>query len=333
MVTINRDPYPIDVSIIVVAWNVRKLLQDCLDSVVAQTKDVHYEVIYVDNASKDGSVEMVRQRFPEVRVIENSQNNGFIKANNQGIEVARGRYVLLLNSDTLVLDNAIAKTVTFADAHADAAVVGCRVLNPDRTLQRTCFMYPSLLNMFLGATYLYKLFPGSRFFGRERMTWWAFDDVREVETVCGCYSLVRRDAIDQVGLMDPTYFVYGDDPDWCYRFRKAGWRVLFTPDAQIIHYGGQNTKQMASAFRWQLEGSKLIFVRLHRSRWMFPIARLLVALFFLLRVPYWCIVGALRKEQRDKSFATVKTYSVGGLYCITDWKKLLMNRNVVSDRL
>jgi len=323
----------VDVSVIVVAWNVKRLLQDCLDSVVAQTKDVDYEIIYVDNASEDGSVEMVRQRFPDVRIIENSQNNGFIKANNQGIEVARGRYVLLLNSDTLVLDNAIAKTVVFADAHPEAAVVGCRVLNPDRTLQRTCFMYPSLLNMFLSATYLYKLFPRSKFFGRERMTWWAFDDVREVETVCGCFSLVRRKAIDQVGMMDPTYFVYGDDPDWCYRFRKAGWRVLFTPDAQIIHYGGQNTRQMARTFRWQLEGSTLIFMRLHRQRWMFPIARLLTALFFLIRVPYWSIVGALRKDRRGKSFETARTYLLGGLYCIVDWKRLLMNKDVVGDRL
>lgn len=333
MVTVNRDTHPVDVSIIVVAWNVKKLLQDCLESVVAQTKDVEYEIIYVDNSSKDGSVEMVRQRFPDVRIIENSQNNGFIKANNQGIEIARGRYVLLLNSDTLVLNNAIAKTVTFADAHPDAAVVGCRVLNPDRTLQRTCFMYPSLLNMFLGATYLYKLFPGSRFFGRERMTWWAFDDVREVETVCGCYSLVRREAIDQVGLMDETYFVYGDDPDWCYRFRKAGWRVLFTPNAQIIHYGGQNTRQMARTFRWQLEGSTLIFMKLHRQRWMFPIARLITASFFLVRVPYWSAVGAMRKDQRKKSFETAKTYFVGSLYCLLDWKKLLMNKDVLGGRL
>ncbi|MCK5175854.1 MAG: glycosyltransferase family 2 protein, partial [Planctomycetes bacterium] len=206
-----------DVSIIIVAWNVRKLVQDCLKSVYDQTEGIEFEVIYVDNASEDGSVEMVSAEFPEVKIIENQKNEGFIRANNQAIEVANGRYVLLLNSDTIVLDNAIAKTVKFADAHPEAAVVGCKVLNPDRSLQRNCFMYPSLLNMFLSATYLYKLFPKSRFFGRERMGWWDFGDTREVQTVCGCFSLVRKEAIDQVGLMDPTYFVYGDDPDWCYR--------------------------------------------------------------------------------------------------------------------
>jgi len=322
-----------DVSIIIVAWNVKKLLLDCLASVYEKTRDIRFEVIYVDNASQDGSVDVVRQRFPDVRIIQNSENRGFIKANNQGIEIAKGRYVLLLNSDTLVLDNAITKTVQFADEHTDAAVVGCRVLNPDKTLQRTCFMYPSILNLFLAATYLYKMFPNSKFFGRERMTWWSFDEAREVETVCGCYSLVRREAIDQIGVMDETYFVYGDDPDWCYRFSNAGWKVMFTPDAQIIHYGGQNTMQMARTFRWQLEGSTLIFMKLHRQRWMFPIARLITALFFLARVPYWSTVGALRKDQRKKSFEMVKTYFIGSLYCLLDWKKLLMNKDVVGDRL
>ena len=322
-----------DVSIIIVAWNVKKLLLDCLASVYEKTRDIRFEVIYVDNASQDGSVDVVRQRFPDVRIIQNSENRGFIKANNQGIEIAKGRYVLLLNSDTLVLDNAITKTVQFADEHTDAAVVGCRVLNPDKTLQRTCFMYPSILNLFLAATYLYKMFPNSRFFGRERMTWWSFDEAREVETVCGCYSLVRREAIDHVGVMDETYFVYGDDPDWCYRFSNAGWKVMFMPDAQIIHYGGQNTMQMARVFRWQLEGSQLIFMRLHRNRWAFPVARLLIALFLLLRVPYWSAVGVLSQNQRRRAFESATTYLLGGLYCLADWKRLLMNRDVVGSRL
>ena len=132
-----------DVSIIVVAWNVKKLLYDCLKSVYDETRDIDFEVIYVDNASEDGSVEMVKEKFPEVTIIENDENMGFIKANNQGIEIATGRYVLLLNSDTIVLDNAIAKTVKFADKHPMAAVVGCKILSFDKTLRRDCFLYPS----------------------------------------------------------------------------------------------------------------------------------------------------------------------------------------------
>ena len=264
-----------DVSIIIVAWNVRDLLYDCLKSVYEETKGIDYEIIYVDNASQDGSVEMVAKEFPETKIIQNEKNKGFIIANNEGIETAQGRYILLLNSDTVVLDNAIAKTVKFADAHQEAAVVGCRVINPDHTLQRTCFMYPSILNMFLAATYLYKIFPNNKFFGRERMTWWDFNDIREVETVSGCFSLVRKEAIKQVGLMNEFYFVYGDDPEWCYRFKKNGWKILFTPDAHIIHYGGQTTKQMASKFQLQLYGSKLIFMKLHKKKLTFLLFRLL----------------------------------------------------------
>lgn len=322
-----------DVSIIIVAWNVREMLRDCLKSVYEQTVGISFEVIYVDNASEDGSVDMVTKEFPKVKVIKNAENKGFIKANNQGIEIAQGRYVLLLNSDTIVLDNAIAKMIKFADAHPQAAVVGCKVLNPDRTLQRNCFMYPSLLNMFLSATYLYKIFPRSRFFGRERMTWWDFDSVREVQTVCGSCSLVRKKAVDQVGLMDEVYFVYGDDPDWCYRFKKNGWEIMFTPDGQIIHYGGQTTKQMARKFRLQLHGSELIFMKLHRGRLMFILARFLTALFLFMRVPYWLATAILSKSKRKRSVETARTYLIGGFCCLWGWKRLLMNKKAISPRL
>lgn len=322
----------VDVSIIVVAWNVRKLLYDCLKSVYDQTEGIDFEVIYVDNASEDGSTDMVKRDFPKVRIIENEENEGFIRANNQAIEIAQGRYVLLLNSDTIVLDSAITKTVRFADKHPDAAVVGCRVLNPDGTLQRTCFMSHSILNSFLTATYLYKIFPKSKFFGREYMTWWDGSDVREVEGIGGCYALVRKEAIEQVGLMDDTFFFYGDDVDWCYRFRQSGWKIIFTPDPQIIHYGGQNTKQMPETFFLQLVGARLLFMR-KQNKMSFPLACLLMTLFLFVRVPYWITVGTLRENERKKSIQTAKTYLRAGFYCLVDWKKLLMNKEAVKERL
>ena len=320
-----------DVSIVVVAWNVRDLLYNCLKSVFDETKGIVFEVIYVDNASEDGSVEMVAKEFPEVEIIENQENEGFIKANNRAIRISQGRYVLLLNSDTLVLDNAIAKMVEFADVHPEAAAVGCKVLNPDRTLQRSCAMFPSILNMLLSATYLYKAFPRSKFFGREMMTWWDFDEIREVETVCGCSSLVRREAINQVGLMDETYFFYGDDPDWCYRFKKNGWKNLFTPEAEIIHYGGETTKQMPRVFKLQLCGSHLIFMRLHRGWLTFVFARVLTALFFFLRVPYWLSVALLTRNGGKGSIRNAETYLIGGFYCLVNWKKLLMNSETIGE--
>ena len=318
-----------DISIIIVAWNVRQVLEDCLESVYMQTKGTDFEVIYVDNASEDGSVAMVRESFPEVVIIENDENVGFIKANNQGMEIAKGRYVLLLNSDTIVLDNAIGKTAQFADKHPTAAVVGCKILSIDKTLRRDCFLYPSALNMFLSATYLNKIFAKNRFFGREYMTWWDFDEVREVQTICGCFALVRKEAIDQVGFMDPIYFVYGDDPDWCYRFKKNGWKIMFTPDAEIIHLGGQNTKKAADRFLLQLYGSKLIFVRKHLGKLSFLFTRLATGLFFLIRVPYWTIIALTGREDRRNSFRRAKIYLLGGFYSVLDWRNLLMNKEIV----
>ena len=322
-----------DVSIVIVGWNGSDLLRSCLSSVFDQTRGIAFEVVYVDNASEDGSVEMVATQFPAVRIIRNERNAGFTRASNQGIEMSEGRYVLLLNSDTIVLDNAIAKMVEFADAHPEVSTVGCKVFHPDGSLQRSCFMYPSILNMFLLATYLYKLFPRSRFFGREMMTWWDFDDVRQVQAVCGCCSLVRREAIRQVGLMDEIYFFYGDEADWCYRFEKSGWKNMFMPYAKIIHYGGATTKRMPDTFRLQLCGSHLIFMRLHRSKPAFACARLLMALFLFVRVPYWYLNALFNKEKRQASIKTGTTYLAGAGHCLNGWKNLLMNKEAVAKKL
>ena len=233
-----------DVSIIIVNWNTRQITSDCLDSIYSQDSSLEYEVIVIDNASSDNSVFSIKQNFSEIILIENEVNLGFAAANNQGMRIAKGRYVLLLNSDTVVLDHAIEKTVAFANQHPEAGVVGCRVLNQDMSLQPSCFMYPSVLNMFLASTYLYKIFPGSKFFGREMMSWWEMLDVREVDVVRGCFMLVSRKAIHEVGVLDESYFMYCEETDWCYRMNDFGWKSLFTPDAEIIHLGGASSKQI-----------------------------------------------------------------------------------------
>lgn len=315
-----------DVSIIVVAWNVRELLHQCLESVYEQTKGIEFEVIYVDNGSVDGSADMVRKDFPLARMIENPDNKGFIKANNQAIEVAKGRYVLLLNSDTIVLDNAIAKVMAFADQHKEAAVTGCRVLNPDRTLQGNCFRFYSTLNMFFDTYFLSRLFPKSRLFGRKLYSGWKYEEAREVDVVIGCFSLVRMEAIKQVGMMDETFFVYGDDIDWCHRFVKAGWKVMFTPAGEIIHYGGQTTRQAPGRFALQLYGAYLINVKKHYSYFTFLLARLLIANYFLIRSPYWALKGLCLKKQRKSAFRSASTFLAGAFYSLFDWKRLLINR-------
>lgn len=165
------------------------------------------------------------------------------------------------------------------------------------------------------------------------MTWYDFDDIREVEAVRGCFALVRKKALEQIGLMDDIYFVYGDDIDWCYRFRRAGWKVTFTPEPVIIHYLGQTTKQMYEEFLLQLHASKLIFMKKFRSRYVFPLACFLTALFFLSRVPYWLWVGILNKEERNQSLLPAKTYLRGGIYCLIGWRNLLMNKETIKGKL
>lgn len=307
----NEKNGSLDVSIVIVNWNTRDTLSDCLRSIYEQTNSLDFEVIVIDNASTDGSAEMVKKEFLKVTLIENLQNRGFAAANNQGIAVARGRYVLLLNSDTVVLDKALQKTVSCAEAHPEAAVVGCRVLNPDRTLQPTCFMFPSILNMLLSSTYLYKLFPRSKFFGRERMTWWDRDDVREVDVVTGCFMLVRSKAIEQVGFMDEQFFMYGEETDWCYRFKQAGWKVTFAPVGQIIHFGGLSSKEARVDMLIQLRISILQFMKKHRNWLTYRLACFLVIFFFLVRMPVWACIAVLSNDRRGQALDRVKAYTIG----------------------
>lgn len=276
-----------DISIIIANWNTCEILRNCLASIYASTRDLECEVIVIDNASSDSSVDMVKSEYPQVGIIANSENRGFAAANNQGMAIAKGRYVLLLNSDTIVLDGAIDKVVAFAEGHPKAGITGCRVLNEDKTLQLSCFMFPSILNMTLWITYLFKLFPRSRFFGRERMTWWSRDDVREVDVVTGCFMLVRCEALVQVGSMDERFFMYFEETDWCYRFKQAGWKTMFTPCGEIIHLGGFSSKQIKSRMVKQWHRSMLLFYKKHKSLVAYVSAWVLITLFFLTRVPYW----------------------------------------------
>ncbi|MFC1781154.1 glycosyltransferase family 2 protein [Planctomycetota bacterium] len=312
-----------DISIIIVNWNTKQLLRDCLKSVFEQTSNLDYEVIVVDNASSDNSADMLRSEFPQIHLLENSKNRGFAAANNQGIAIAKGRYILLLNSDTIVLDNAISKTVSFADAHPKAAVVGCRVLSSDRKIQSSCFMFPSILNLCLYSTYLYKLFPKNKFFGRELSTWWDKNTIREADFVSGCFMLVRNATISEIGVLDERFFMYFEETDWCYRFRQADWKVLFTPEAEIIHFGGGSAKQVAVKMTLLLRGSMLLFFKKHKGLFTYIAACLLIALFFLVRIPYWLLMAlSSQKDKKRQCFRTAYSYTLGTWYALTGGRKL-----------
>ncbi len=256
----------LDVSIIIVNWNAEALLARCLRCVQTTVEKVGYEVIVIDNASTDGSIAMLKQDFPDVIRIENADNRGFAGANNQGMAIAQGRYWLLLNSDAFVEPGTIDAMVAFADAHPEAGMTACKLLYEDRRLQPSCYNFPTLKTEFYTALQLDKLLPKSREFGQFLMTWWDFNDVREVDVVMGAFMLVRREAVQQVGMMDASYFMYSEEVDWCYRFMQAGWKIIYNPTVQTVHLWGGSSKQVKTEMFLQMHRSKIEYFRKNYGR-------------------------------------------------------------------
>jgi N-acetylglucosaminyl-diphospho-decaprenol L-rhamnosyltransferase len=254
----------IDLSIVIVNWNTRLLLAQCLQSIYDTVSDLDFETIVVDNASSDGSVAMVRGRFPQTRVIVNSENVGFVRANNQAIARCQGRYVLLLNSDTQVLPGSLDKTVQFMDEHPSTGIVGVQLLNPDGTFQGSHTPFPILWREFLilsglGRWLIRPTFPSH---GPQ-----AEKGAQRIEGyVGGAFLMARREAADQIGGLDERIFMYAEEVDWCYRFHQAGWEVWYLPQAPIIHYGGQSSKKRHERMEAELYRSRVYFFRKHYGR-------------------------------------------------------------------
>jgi len=240
--------------VIVVNWNTREYLAECLASILAddglslagrdvaaQPGQTSVEVIVVDNASDDDSAAMVAARFPQVHLIENDRNAGFALANNQAIAHARGRVVFLLNPDAYVLPGALAALVRFLDRHPQAAAVGPNVLNPDGSWQAAVFRFPTLWDLFCEAVFLSVLFPHSRLLARKEIGGFQRDQVRQVDWIEGCALAIRRSVWNAVGPFDEGYWMYVEELDWCRRANAQGYRLYFTPDAQVVHYGKRAT--------------------------------------------------------------------------------------------
>ncbi len=297
-----------DVSIIIVNWNTRELLRNCLNSIIRSTHKIKYEIIVIDNNSSDKSAEMVKKEFPKVKLIANSDNRGFAAANNQGMKIAAGRHILLLNSDTVVCEDAIQKTIAFSDANPDFAVVGCQVLINEKEVQMTCFRFPGLVNIILNATVLPKVFKYNKFFGREFMLWWKRDSERKVDVVSGMFMLVKRKAIDEVGVMDESYFVYAEEADWCRRFADAGWSNVFWPGAQIIHvHGGSGSSSQAKIkMAVQLQKSLLIFIRKHEGILYYLMARMFILISSAVKVLIRMAIMLIKKHKEDNAASKIE---------------------------
>ena len=247
-------------SVIIVSWNTKEFLLRCLGSVRQTVKGMEAEVFVVDNGSTDGSGAAVRERFPEVGLIENPMNVGFAKANNQALSRTRAKYSLLLNPDTQVKEEAIERLISFMEAHSEAGVAGGQLLNSDGSKQNAIANFPSLATELLNKNFLRWIFP-NRFPGKERND----PDPIEVDSVIGAGMLVRREAMEQVGLLDEDYFLFLEETDWCYRMKKAGWKIYFVPQAEIYHFQGRSAVREKKRARVEYYRSRSIFFKKNRG--------------------------------------------------------------------
>lgn len=298
--------FPLKVSVIVVNWKVRELLRSCLRSVYAWTSlpPEMWEIVLVDNDSQDGSVEMVKAEFDEVRLIENKANVGFGAANNQAEKLAGGEYLLLLNPDTELESDAVAKLIAVLEAHPDAGIVGPRLLNGDRTLQRwTAGAFLALSNVATHYLFLDRLLPASLrpkplYLDRD------VDTELDVDWISGACMMIRRTAL-QSQLFDPRFFMYGEDMELCQRVKAGGWRIIYSPAVSIIHYHGASLKQQeGESLLSALKGPRKFFKMTHGRVALYCLDTVAVIGFVLRAVAFRFAAFACPSRYREKAALT-----------------------------
>lgn len=295
-----------DLSIIIVSWNTRDLLSQCLESVYQNVEDIECEVIVVDNGSTDGSVEMVAERFPRTRLLCNADNRGFAAANNQALNESRARYALLLNSDAQLLTGAVSVMVDYLDQHPTVAILGPQILNPDLTYQGSFAQFPSFVGEILLLTNLAR-FVFSPTYPSPAPD--ACGDERIVDWVSGACLMVRREAVDRVGQLDEQYFMYSEETDWCYRMKRDGWDIAFVPSARVIHASGSSSRKVPERRRAQIYHSKYLFMSKHYGPLAASTFRLAVRLVSAIKLGLW-LSAALTPglKQRDRARSQVASY-------------------------
>jgi O-antigen biosynthesis protein len=268
-------------SIVIVNYNVREFLDQACKSVISALRGHSYEIWVVDNASSDGSVDFIQSHFPQVRLLVNRTNVGFAQANNQALAQCQGRYICLLNPDTIVEEKTFTVLQSFLEQHPEAGAVSCKVLNPDGSLQLACRRsFPTPWVAFSKIAGLAALFPKSRLFGRYNLTYLDPERIAEVEAISGSFMLIRRTVLEQVGFLDDTFFMYGEDLDYCYRIRANGWKIFYVPETRIIHFKGESSKKSPFEQRSLFYQAMRLFVRkhMHASQALIPLWLLLIAI-------------------------------------------------------
>ncbi|MBT8387867.1 MAG: glycosyltransferase [Ignavibacteria bacterium] len=247
-----------DLSIIIVNYNVKEFLQNLLHSIDKASQNLSSEIIVVDNASDDGSIELLKSKFPSVKLIENKTNLGFGKANNQALNIAQGKYLLLINPDAIVSEDTFTKMIEFLEEQKDAGLAGCKILNPDGSLQLACRRsFPGPWTSFCKVTGLSNFFPNSKMFARYNLTYLDENQTYEVDAISGSFMMLKREVYEKIGGFDEKFFMYGEDLDLCYRIQKVGYKVFYVHTTQVIHYKGESTK------RSSIDETKVFYTAMH----------------------------------------------------------------------
>jgi GT2 family glycosyltransferase len=270
----STENYLYEASVIIVSFNTRDILRECLASVERESDGIRIETLVVDNHSSDGSAEMVEKEFPRVRVLRSSVNLGFGAANNLAIQAARGRCVILLNSDAFLLPGSLRSAVNNMNLHPEAALAGARLVGRDFSWQPSARMFPSIFNDTLVLTGLAAKFPKSRFFGHFDRTWADQSEPAKVDWVPGAFSIVRTEVLEEIGLFDPRFFMYSEEVDLCRRIKRAGYEIWYWPDILVMHIGGESSRQVkdlefsssgsAQLVLWRMR-STLLYYRKHHG--------------------------------------------------------------------
>lgn len=290
----------LELSVIIVSWNTCELLRRCLQTVEAEIRDLPSEVFVVDNASDDGSANMVASNFPWVKLIANRDNYGFAKANNQAIRLSAGKRVLLLNPDTEVRPQSIISLLRFLDDHPSAGVVAPQLLNSDGSVQRSCRQFPTILGMLYELIGLSRMFPQRSQFRQYKMLDFDHQHERQVDQPEGACLLVRREVLEQVGMLDEGYFMLFEEVDWCYRIKHAGWEIWFSPSAKVLHHYGQSIKQVKARMIISSHKGMYRFWRKHYAGWLSFLAPLVYLALMSLAVLRIASYGVRRLAQSNE---------------------------------
>ncbi len=295
-------------SIVIVNFNGGKLILSCIESIIRETKIDKYEIIVVDNDSSDNSIEKIREYYPFVNIIKNVTNIGFSAANNIGFKVARGEFILLLNPDTLITDGAINKSLGYAQEHTEVGLLGCEVLWGTGGRQSTLIKFPTLKDIVINMFVPYKIMRKNRWLGQSRYVGVDYSCEQDVDVIAGCYMMVNRAVLAEVGGLDEDFFMFGEEIEWCWRMYQSGRKVRYFPGSSIIHYGGGCSTSLSFRKVLLIAKGQLMVFKKTRGAIVALVANVLMLIRDLPRVIMWLMLRLINKNKADQSISLKASY-------------------------